>query len=57
MDDFSWGNTRYACVLVRWVEADILSQVVGEGNNKTVIYEDDEPFTDSMIPYKSFKGA
>lgn len=41
MDDFSWGNTR---------------QVVGEGNNKTVLYEDDEVFTDDMIPYKSFKG-
>lgn len=41
MDDFSWGNTR---------------QVVGEGNNKTVLYEDDEPFSDDMIPYKSFKG-
>lgn len=41
MDDFSWGNTR---------------QVVGEGNKKTVVYEDDEVFNDSMIPYKSFKG-
>ncbi|CAD6587719.1 MAG: hypothetical protein TREMPRED_004832 [Tremellales sp. Tagirdzhanova-0007] len=41
MDDFSWGNTR---------------KVVGEGNQKTVVYEDDEPFNDSMIPYKSFKG-
>lgn len=41
MDDFSWGNTR---------------QVVGEGNQKTVLYDDDEIFTDDMIPYKSFKG-
>ncbi|ORY23277.1 chitin synthase-domain-containing protein [Naematelia encephala] len=40
MDDFSWGNTR---------------KVVGEGDKKTVVYEDDEPFQDSMIPYKSFK--
>ncbi len=32
------------------------SKVVGEGNQKTVVYEDDEPFIDSMIPYKSFKG-
>lgn len=41
MDDFSWGNTR---------------KVVGEGNKKTVVYEDDEPFNDGIIPYKSFKG-
>ena len=41
MDDFSWGNTR---------------KVVGEGNKKTVVYEDDEQFTDSLIPYKNFKG-
>lgn len=41
MDDFSWGTTR---------------RVVGEGNKKTVVYDDDEVFTDSMIPYKSFKG-
>jgi chitin synthase len=40
MDDFSWGNTR---------------QVVGEGNNKTVVYDDDEPFDDSMIPLRTFK--
>ncbi|KAL7420390.1 Chitin synthase 4 [Cryptotrichosporon argae] len=40
MDDFSWGNTR---------------QVVGEGNNKTVIYQDEETFDDSMIPYRTFK--
>ncbi|ORX35119.1 glycosyltransferase family 2 protein [Kockovaella imperatae] len=40
MDDFSWGNTR---------------KVVGEGNNKTVVYDDDEPFSDSLIPYKRFK--
>jgi chitin synthase len=41
MDDFSWGNTR---------------KVVGEGDKKTVVYENDEPFNDNMIPYKSFKG-
>ena len=41
MDDFSWGNTR---------------KVVGEGDKKTVVYENDEPFSDNMIPYKSFKG-
>jgi chitin synthase len=40
MDDFSWGNTRL---------------VVGEGNNKTVVYDDDEPFDDSMIPLRTFK--
>ena len=34
----------------------IARKVVGEGNNKTVVYEDDEPFSDSLIPYKSFKG-
>jgi hypothetical protein len=33
-----------------------ISKVVGEGSNKTVVYDDDEPFHDSMIPYKSFKG-
>ena len=41
MDDFSWGSTR---------------KVVGEGNNKTVVYEDEEPFNASMIPLKSFSG-
>lgn len=40
MDDFSWGNTR---------------QVIGEGNNKTVVIEDDEVFEESMIPYRTFK--
>lgn len=40
MDDFSWGNTR---------------KVVGEGNNKTVVYDDDQPFDESMIPYRTFK--
>ncbi|CCM00474.1 uncharacterized protein FIBRA_02507 [Fibroporia radiculosa] len=39
MDDFSWGNTRL---------------VVGEGNNKKVIMNDDEKFDDSMIPLKKF---
>ncbi|WVR03103.1 hypothetical protein IAU60_000093 [Kwoniella sp. DSM 27419] len=40
MDDFSWGNTR---------------KVVGEGNQKTVVIEDDEPFNEGMIPYRTFK--
>ncbi|WOO78655.1 Chitin synthase 6 [Vanrija pseudolonga] len=40
MDDFSWGNTR---------------KVVGEGSNKTVVYDDDERFDDSMIPLRTFK--
>ncbi|WWD22641.1 hypothetical protein CI109_107134 [Kwoniella shandongensis] len=40
MDDFSWGNTR---------------KVVGEGSQKTVVYEDDEPFNEGMIPYRTFK--
>ncbi|KAI0337964.1 glycosyltransferase family 2 protein [Trametopsis cervina] len=39
MDDFSWGNTRL---------------VIGEGNNKKVIMNDDEKFDDSMIPLKKF---
>ncbi|KZT06449.1 glycosyltransferase family 2 protein [Laetiporus sulphureus 93-53] len=39
MDDFSWGNTRL---------------VIGEGNNKKVIMNDDEKFDDSMIPMKKF---
>jgi len=41
MDDFSWGSTR---------------KVIGEGNNKTIVYEDEMIFDDSMIPMKSFKG-
>ena len=41
MDDFSWGNTRL---------------VIGEGNNKKVIMNDDEKFDDSMIPMKKFSG-
>lgn len=41
MDDFSWGNTRL---------------VIGEGNNKKVIMNDDEKFDDSMIPLKKFSG-
>ena len=41
MDDFSWGNTRL---------------VIGEGNNKKVIMNDDERFDDSMIPLKKFSG-
>ncbi|THG97676.1 hypothetical protein EW026_g4373 [Hermanssonia centrifuga] len=39
MDDFSWGNTRL---------------VIGEGNSKKVIMNDDEKFDDSMIPMKKF---
>ena len=41
MDDFSWGNTRL---------------VIGEGNNKKVIMNDDEKFDESMIPLKKFSG-
>ncbi len=41
MDDFSWGNTRV---------------VVGEGNSKRVIIDDDEKYDDSMIPLKRFSG-
>jgi len=41
MDDFSWGSTR---------------KVIGEGNNKTIVYEDEMIYDDSMIPMKSFKG-
>ncbi|KAH8092468.1 chitin synthase [Cristinia sonorae] len=39
MDDFSWGNTRL---------------VIGEGNSKKVIMNDDEKYDDSMIPLKKF---
>ena len=42
MDDFSWGNTRL---------------VIGEGNNKKVIMNDDEKFDDSMVPLKKFSGT
>ena len=42
MDDFSWGNTRL---------------VIGEGNNKKVIMNDDEKYDESMIPLKKFSGA
>lgn len=41
MDDFSWGNTRL---------------VIGEGNSKKVIMNDDEKFDDSMVPMKKFSG-
>lgn len=41
MDDFSWGNTRL---------------VIGEGNNKKVLMNEDEKFDDSMIPLKKFSG-
>ncbi|KAI0650874.1 chitin synthase [Trametes meyenii] len=39
MDDFSWGNTRL---------------VIGEGNNKKVIMNDDEKYDETMIPLKKF---
>ncbi|KAI0268292.1 glycosyltransferase family 2 protein [Gloeopeniophorella convolvens] len=39
MDEFGWGNTRL---------------VVGEGNSKKVIMNEDEKFDDSMIPLKKF---
>ena len=42
MDDFSWGNTRL---------------VIGEGNNKKVIMNDDEKYDESMIPLKKFSGT
>ena len=41
MDDFGWGNTRL---------------VIGEGNSKKVIMNEDEKFDDSMIPLKKFSG-
>src|ERR1700761_5858897 len=41
MDDFSWGNTRL---------------VIGEGNNKKVVLNDDLKFDESMIPLKKFSG-
>ena len=42
MDDFGWGNTRL---------------VIGEGNNKKVIMNDDEKYDESMIPLKKFSGT
>lgn len=42
MDDFGWGNTRL---------------VIGEGNNKKVLINEDEKFDDSMIPLKKFSGT
>ncbi|KAH9045438.1 glycosyltransferase family 2 protein [Lactarius pseudohatsudake] len=39
MDEFGWGNTR---------------QVIGEGNSKKVIMNEDEKFDESMIPLKKF---
>jgi hypothetical protein len=41
MDDFGWGNTRL---------------VIGEGNNKKVLMNEDEKFDESMIPLKKFSG-
>lgn len=32
------------------------SKVIGEGNQKTVVIDDDEPFNEGMIPYRTFKG-
>ncbi|KAI0307192.1 chitin synthase [Multifurca ochricompacta] len=39
MDEFGWGNTRL---------------VIGEGNSKKVIMNEDEKFDESMIPLKKF---
>ncbi|THH18601.1 hypothetical protein EW146_g2427 [Bondarzewia mesenterica] len=39
MDEFGWGNTRL---------------VIGEGNSKKIIMNEDEKFDDSMIPLKKF---
>jgi len=39
MDDFSWGNTRL---------------VIGEGDKKQIIMNDELKFDDSMIPLKKF---
>lgn len=33
------------------------SKVIGEGNQKTVVIDDDEPFNEGMIPYRTFKGT
>lgn len=41
MDDFSWGNTRL---------------VIGEGNSKKVVMNDDSKFDESTIPLKKFSG-
>ena len=41
MDEFGWGNTRL---------------VIGEGNSKKVIMNEDEKFDESMIPLKKFSG-
>jgi hypothetical protein len=41
MDDFGWGNTRL---------------VIGEGNSKKVIMNEDDKFDESMIPLKKFSG-
>lgn len=63
MDDFSWGNTRYESFQAihhmgtRANAYASYSKVVGEGNQKTVVIEDDEPFNEGMIPYRTFKGT
>jgi chitin synthase len=41
MDEFGWGNTRL---------------VIGEGNSKKILVNEDEKFDDSMIPLKKFSG-
>jgi chitin synthase len=41
MDEFGWGNTRL---------------VIGEGNSKKVLMNEDERFDESMIPLKKFSG-
>lgn len=42
MDDFSWGNTHV---------------VVGEGRDKGDVYNNDEGFDESVIPFKKFSGT
>jgi chitin synthase len=42
MDEFGWGNTRL---------------VIGEGNSKKVVMNEDEKFDESMIPLKKFSGT
>jgi hypothetical protein len=41
MDEFGWGNTRL---------------VIGEGNSKKILVNEDEKYDDSMIPLKKFSG-
>jgi len=41
MDEFGWGNTRL---------------VIGEGNSKKILMNEDDKYDDSMIPLKKFSG-